>query len=134
MNNMRKIFADFWGGFTDNQTDLLIPAYQEGYAPRDAPFPRITYEVVRPDFADFSIVSASVWDKRQQIGFFGLVDDVLRQAAEKIPEEGVVLSANEEGAVWLLRNNPFISYLDDPDDQSVMRGVIRVMIKNYLIG
>jgi len=108
MNSIRNVFAAFWGGFINKQTGQTIPAFQDGYAPRDAPFPRITYEIVRPAFDDFTITSASVWDRRPQMGFFGLVDDVLAQVAVKIPEHGVVISADENGSVWLMRSNPFI--------------------------
>jgi hypothetical protein len=63
----------------------------------------------------------------------GLVDDVLRQVGERIPEGGVTLDCGEDGGLWLMRSNPFIQYLDEPDDPAIVRGIIRVVMKGYML-
>lgn len=151
MRNIRVAFAEFWGGFY-NRSSLLpfpapIPAYQAGYAiTRDAQgrpiapaFPYITYQLALPGFMDGTIITANVWDKNpSNPGFMGLVDDVLTQIGEAIPtkykrlREGVILDCGDEGKIWLLRSNPFIDFLDDPEDQAISRGIVHVVIKNYV--
>ncbi|MCL2816123.1 MAG: hypothetical protein FWD23_16135, partial [Oscillospiraceae bacterium] len=134
MKNISTAFHELWSGFYNRSSLLpdpvLIPAYQSGYAisrdsqgrPVAPPFPYITYEIVRPSFSDFTIATANIWDKDpQNPGFFGLVDDVLAQAAEKIPEEGIILDVGADGTIAIYRSNPFIDYLDDPDDQAITR-------------
>ena len=139
MNDIRKAFAAFWGSFLDRggfpPANALIPAWQTGYVPRANAdtFPRITYDIARPDFADFTILSASIWDRRQQEGFFGLVDDVLAQVANKIPHDGGTMLRWDKGALWLLRSSPFFNYLDDPDDQTITRGIIRTAVRSYVL-
>ena len=100
-----------------------------------AQFPYITYDLVRPEFMDFTITSASIWDRNAaSLGFFGLVDDVLAQISLAIPEgEGTILDLGIDGACWLLRSTPFISYLDDPDDQAITRGICRLVLRNYVV-
>ena len=134
LNDMRKTLAGFWGGFLNREGEppknTPIPAWQDGYVPpEDADaYPRITYDLAGPEFGDFAILSASIWDRRQQVGFFGLVDDVLLQAAEKIPPVGGILLRLERGTLWVRRGNPFSHYLDDPDDQHITRGIMRVVV------
>ena len=146
MRNIRTAFADFWGGFM-NRSLLLplpvkIPAYQEGYAitrdihgrPIPPEFPYITYPITRPSFSEFTITSASIWDRNSSNpGFFGLIDDVLAQAAERIPENGTILDVGRDGVIVIYRSNPFIDYLDNPDDQAITRGIIRIIISNYIL-
>jgi hypothetical protein len=147
MNNIRTALASFWGDF--NVSDARypgltkLPAYQAGYVktidvqgkPVTPNPPYITYELSRPSFADFTITTANVWDRDEQFpGFMGLVDDVLRQVGERIPEGGITLDCGDDGGIWLLRNSGvFISYLDDPDDPAIVRGIIRVILKGFIV-
>ena len=93
-----------------------IPAYQAGYVvngfnekgnPVRPQFPYITYEIVLPAFLRFSVVTATIWDKSVETpGFHGIIDDVLRQAQKRIPNDGIFLMLdNETGMIWLQRNN-----------------------------
>jgi len=134
MNNIRVALAGFWGGFIDSQTGKIIPAYQEGYAPRDASFPRIIYQIVRPGYMDSVITNTSIWDRRPpEIGYHGLIDDVLEQAALMIPGSGILLSLGDDGSLWLQRSNPFFDYLNEPSDPTITRGIIHVVVRNYVI-
>ena len=149
MTEIRNALAAFWGGFVDRggipPANRPVPAWQEDYVPHESAniWPRITYPIIRPDALGSTIISASVWNREPlgvvHRGMFALVDDILRQAAEKIPPGGVLLQWDEErdyigqiitfgGALWLQRSNPFTDYLADPDDPLITRGIIRVII------
>lgn len=144
MKDLREAFAEFWGGFYDRRQDLPcpspIPAFMRGYAVFRGPegkitknpvFPYITYELARPSFGEFTVCTAQIWDRNtDNPGFTGLVDDVLAQIAEKLPEEGVLLEA-ENGFVKLSRANPFMDYMNDPDIK-VVRGVVRYGLRGFL--
>jgi len=152
MRNIRTAFAEFFGQFW-NRSSLLpapvpIPAFQSGYVvfrdaqgrPMAPAMPYLTYDLVKPNFMDFTIMNASVWDRNtSNPGFFGLVDDVLSQIAEKIPEHGIILDVGEDGALWLSRSNPFIGYMAESAegtsivDSTIMRGMARIMVRNYTI-
>jgi len=153
MKNIRSAFHEFWNGFY-NRSSLMpepvhIPAFQSGYAVfRDIKgklstmpqFPYITYDIVRPGFLDFTVAAANIWDRNtSNPGFFGLVDDVLAQAAEKIPEGGTLLDVGEDGKLWIFRNNPFVDYLSESaegtviTDPAITRGIIRIIVKNYVL-
>ena len=145
MNSLRTAFAQFWGGSFYNRSALLpapilIPAYQDGYAvdmrggrPEEPPFPYITYQLARPAFADFTIVTGKIWDKAPQSpASFALVDDVLTQAAELIPEGGFILDIADSGALALHRSNPFTQYLPT-DDQTLAAGLISVIVRSYVL-
>jgi len=140
MNDVRNILHGFWSDFKNPLNSQFLMAFQNGYAivrdsqgrPERPLFPYITYDLELPDTLDFTISSASVWDRRPSSpGFFGVVDDVLRQARERIPTQGIVLDIQDGQAVWIYRSNPFIQYLDDPDDQAIMRGIVRVTVRYY---
>ena len=141
MNDIRNVFAAFWGSYVNRGASLpnlptgaYIPAFAEGYVPREHKdtWPRITYQIALTNFLDSSILAASIWDRRAaMVGFFGLIDDVIEQAREKIPESGTVLRW-DGGALWVMRSTPFIDFLDDPEDQSVIRGIIRTVVRSHI--
>ena len=130
MHRIRLAFSEFWAGFVDRSSfpHRPIEAWPEGYVPRNAPFPRITYQIGMPYMLESTILSASVWDRRQQTGFFGLVDDVLEQIGEAVPPGGIQIGG---GALWIMRSNPFIAYLDDPDDPLITRGIVRFTVRAH---
>jgi len=138
MNVIRRAINTFFSEFCVNDSrypDLAnIPAHQAGFVPDDAPFPYITYELVKPEFLDFAVITASIYDREpRQHGYMALVDDVLGQMAEKVPVGGCLLDCGSSGKIWLLRSNPFLSYLDDPVDRAVTRGIARFIDKSYMI-
>jgi len=64
---------------------------------------------------------------------WSLVDDVLRQASEKVPEGGIRLAVGNDGMIWLYRSTPFIDYMPPEDDDAMNKaGVIRLIVKDYI--
>lgn len=143
MKNIRDAFAAFWGGFSNRSVTPSVPlkAFPSGYAVEygggapasgKAPeLPYITYEAARPAFGDFVILTSCVWTRGVA---WSLVDDILAQAAEKIPESGARLDLGADGVIMLYRSKPFIQYLPpEGGDMLTKAGLIRVTAKNYVI-
>jgi len=139
MRDIRAAYAAFWGSFYNRgvTTHIPIPAYQEGFAveytagrPTAPPYPYITYDLGMAAFADFTLLTGRIWTSQTS---FGLVDDVLAQAQEKIPEHGAELDLGELGRIIFYRSNPFIQYLPSEDDNQMLRtGIISVLATNYI--
>ena len=91
----------------------------------------ITYEIVRPETLSFTIATANVWDKHDVL-WYGFIDHVFRQVNEKIPVGGTILRF-DDGAMAFYRNSKFLSYLDEPNDRLVTRGIIRYIVKSYIL-
>lgn len=146
MNQLRLTISEFWGGFKNIDGSPIV-AFQSGYAwvmgkdardndaPVAPPFPYITYDLVRPDFGATTLTQASIWNRRQQPGHFGLVDFVLTQIQERIPHEGLLLQMDDgSGLVHLSRGaGNFIIYMGDPDDKLITRGIINLQITNFML-
>ena len=136
MNELKVALANFWGAFENipGQEPKFIPAFEDGQVPEEQPFPYITYPVIRTGFGGQTILIVSVWDKDlANPGFQGRVDYLLSQISERIAEEGAVITLNNNrGIVWLSRNGSnFISYMDDPDDKFIVRGLVRLQFKAF---
>jgi hypothetical protein len=152
MRNIRTAFHEFWSQFFNRDARLPapvpIPAFQTGYVlfrdaqgrpTVDSPFPYITYELIRTEFAESTIISASIFNRDPiNVGNFALVDDVLCQIAKAVPEEkGALLDCGDDGAIWLTRSNPFIDYLPETQegttivDKNITRGIARLVVYNY---
>ena len=136
MNELKIALANFWGALENipGQEPKLIPALEDGLVPEGQPFPYITYPVIRTGFGGQAILTVSVWDKDlANPGFQGRVDHVLGQISERVTEEGTVITlGNNRGIVWLNRNGAnFISYMDDPGDKFIVRGIVHLQIKAF---
>lgn len=135
-------FDKFWNQFLNRSAypNKPIRAFQEGYAvdmiqgrPQAPPFPYITYSITRPTFTGTAMATGKIWNQISgSPAAFGLVDDILAQAAEAIPESGIILDLGDDGAISFSRSNPFIQYLPT-DDQTMVAGIITVIVKNYVL-
>ena len=138
MNELKIALAKFWGSFENvpGQEPKFVPAFEGGRItePEKQPFPYITYPVIKTGFGGQTILTVSVWDKDMaNPGFQGRVDHVLGQISERISEEGAVIRlGNNGGMAWLNRSGQnFISYMADPDDKFIVRGVVRLQLKTF---
>jgi len=146
MKDIRNSLNTFWNSFLNRNSTLPEPipvkAFQTGFAvttdekgkPKAPDFPYITFELIRPDLLDFTVTSANVWCRKESSpAAYGLLDDILQQITEKIPSGGHLLDVNEKGKIWILRSNPFIQYMDEPDNQTIVRGIVRYIINIYTL-
>ena len=138
MRDIRAAFQEFWGGFINRSgvADMPLKAFQSGYAVeqpgnRTPELPYITYTLSRPEFADFTILTGTIWDRRAT---FGLVDDVLAQAAEKIPTGGITVDLGDNGMFVFYRSTPFTQYLPPENEDPLNKaGLISIIVQSYVI-
>jgi len=143
MNKLFITYKEFWEQFKNPfSKNSAVPAYQEGYAVvkkgstwQPPPLPYIVYPVVRPAYSENALFNVTVWDKATNPGQFPVVNAVVEQIAEMIGEEGVVLTLdNNEGAIWLMRGTPFVTYPQgDPDDPTIVRGMLNLIARGYML-
>ena len=139
-----KVLMDFWGGFTDttHTPPLKIPAYA-GFAlernkknePVPATPPFITYDFTRPAFGGQAFMQASIWDRNAAMpNFRGLTNLIAEQVEARIPESGLILNADDNGKLWILRSDNFMQYMSisDPDDNLIVRCMFNLLMKSYI--
>ncbi len=121
-----KALYTFWAGFSSDGSAL--PAYYAGHVPHipgtDTPvsMPYITFEAVDcPPFGAASL-TASAWFKtasgyNARLKAAGFFDEV----KQRLPHQGTRLSCN--GGFLLLYPNTtsFLTFMDDPADDSIVR-------------
>ena len=109
----------FWSQFkVDGKS---IPAYDQSTVPDDAPFPRITYEVITDNFGVQNVLTASIWDRSKS---WQGVTDILHEVEEQLGRGGQTLHC-KGGMVWIYRGMPFAQRMPDTDD-SIRRIVINI--------
>jgi hypothetical protein len=122
---------------------VRIPAFARDAAwVRDTPIsppraptpPYITYELIKPAFGQAGIANVHVWNFLTAQGGTDLIDDILDQIAERIPEEGLALANGPDrcnGGFILYRDNLFVQYLGDDVDHTITRGIASYIVKGY---
>lgn len=107
----------FWSQFG-------IPAYDVGTVPDDAPFPRITYEVITGNLGEQNILNASIWDRSRS---WQSVTEILHDLESSLGMGGQTLHCRG-GMVWIYRGMPFAQRMTDPDD-SIRRILINIEVE-----
>ena len=106
----------FWNQFTN--------AYDQGTVPEDAPYPRITYEVITDEFDVQNVLTASIWDKSSS---WAGCTNILHQIESRLGRGGQTLHC-DGGAVWIYRGMPFAQRMTDTDD-SIRRIVVNIEVE-----
>ena len=142
MKELRLTMHQFFSSFENlhNTDPSPISAYPEGYAvmrndvgdPTNPPMPYITYPLVKQEFGTQSYITANIWNRVSgNPGHFELVDHVLGQFRERFSGGRIVLQLGDgRGGIVLQLNR--IGYMDDPDDQDITRGIMQMVIKDFI--
>lgn len=88
-------------------------AYDSNTVPDDAPYPRITYEVITDNIGVQNVLTASIWDRSTS---WKKVTDIQHAIEARIGLGGQSLHCSG-GLVWICRGVPFAQRMSDPDDQ-----------------
>lgn len=106
----------FWESFG-------LPAYEENSVPRDAAFPRITYQFISDSFGHPVFFSASLW-------YRGTSNVAINAKAEEISSSigrGGVRKLCDGGMIWIQKGNPFAQFAaGDPDDKTIKRKLLNL--------
>jgi hypothetical protein len=140
MNDIDIALREFWGSFKQINGNA-VPAFLEGYAltgldergnPRRPDFPFITYPVVRTDWGEPTVANSHIWARHpQQPGFRGTVNHIAEQVANAILPNGIIIVLDNLDFIKLSRSNPFINYLDEPEDPAIVRTIVHYQIQIF---
>jgi hypothetical protein len=80
---------------------------------------------------DAYTIAVTVWDKRHtNPHFYGLIDDVLRQVAARIPVNSIITVG--DGMLFISRAHPFLECAPDKNDPQIMKGTIRLSLVSHM--
>lgn len=133
MTDVHKALYAFWSSFAYEQRS--IPAYLTGKVPKEETFPYITFDVKDGAFASSAVLTAFVWVKAVPgVNANAVRAAILDSVASAIPEGGLRIRTLEGTLIYLHRNSAdFLSYYDDPEDDTVIGGRISYEVKYYHI-
>lgn len=104
MDNAQTLHA-FWNSFG-------VPAYDENTVPDNAPYPRITYDVVEGTFGSAVTSSAQIFDYSKSWatieGIKQAVSTRLRRGGQAIP--------TDDGGIWITPGSPFMQRVAGDND------------------
>ena len=117
MNKAQTLQA-FWSGFS-------LPTYDENTVPDDAKMPYITYEVKDDSIGTTCMLSASLWYHSNS---WAEITAKEQEIADFITRGGRMI-AYDGGAMWIQRDNPWAQRMGDPNDKSIRRMVLSILIE-----
>lgn len=101
--------------------DFGYPVYDETSVPKDAPYPRITYEARTGSLDDIVTVSASVWDKSTS---WENADFITNELENRITNfECPVI---EGGRFRVFKGVPFAQHMKDPESDLIRRTRLQI--------
>lgn len=116
-----QAFNSFWNSFD-------VPAYDASTVPDDAPFPRITYNLVVNDFGTPTSLNASIWDKSTG---WSRITNIAHKIDSRLSNGGQTVSY-DDGMIWIKKGNPLFQRMGDPDD--TIRRIVVIIELEYLEG
>lgn len=114
--DMSQALYQFFSQFSYD--GVPVAAYKQGHVPNDAPFPYFTFRVSMGDFNGTSFPAAFLWCKHSPgINVNAQRAAILDMVATQIPPVvGRMYRAHNGGAMWIKRNEDFLSDYEPPDD------------------
>lgn len=114
--NKSQAIHKFWNSFE-------WPAYDENTVPKDAPIPRITYNVTTDSFENVVNLYGSLWDRNASWERIVLKS---MEIEKYLGEHGGEVIDLDIGKLWLVKGTPFAQRMGDPDDSAIRRIYINV--------
>lgn len=102
-----------------------IDGFESYSVPEEAPFPRITYDLVTGDYGDTNNVGVNLWYQASSLVEINAMAD---RIASVIGLGGVQLPC-DGGYIHLYRGSPYAQSLDDPDDDTIKRKYINIVAR-----
>lgn len=118
---------DKWQGLQSFWSSFDIPAYDKNSVPDDAVMPYITYDAAVSGFENPIPMNASIWYRSTA---WDLISQKTEQIAQSLaPYKLIALGDNEY--IFIEQGTPFAQRMDDPDDGSVKRIYINIMVEYF---
>lgn len=111
----------FWSSFG-------LSAYDEASIPTgdDKPtFPYLTYTVATDALGASIPLVASLWYKSTSWREIALKAEEIAQAIEEMPSPIPL----DKGYLWIVRGNPFAQRMTEPDDNTIRRILLNVVVE-----
>lgn len=102
-----------------------IAGFETYSVPEDAPFPRITYDLVTGDYGDTNGIGVNLWYRASSLVEINAMAD---RIAAVIGLGGTTLPC-DGGYIHLYRGSPYAQSLDDPDDDTIKRKYINIVAR-----
>lgn len=99
-----------------------IAGYESYSVPEEAPFPRITYNLVTGDYGQDVAIGVNLWYRASSL--VG-INDMADKIAGAIGLGGIQLAC-DGGHIHLYRGTPWAQSMDDPDDDTIKRKYINI--------
>lgn len=107
----------FWNSFG-------VPAWDENTVPDDAPFKKITYEIITNEFGVPTTTTVSIYDRSDG---WKSVTDIFHLVKDRLKNGGVTIQSND-GIIWLKPGTPFCQRFGDVND-TVRRLIVNIEIE-----
>lgn len=102
-----------------------IAGYESYSVPEDAPFPRITYDLVTGDYGQDLAMGVSLWYRASSLVDINAMADKI---AGTIGLGGIQLDC-DGGHIHLYPGKPWAQSMDDPDDDTIKRKYINILAR-----
>lgn len=105
-----------------------LPAYEENTVPDNAEYPYLTYAVTTGGWGNAQYAShCSLWYRTDS---WVEINAKTEEIQKRLDIGGVVVSC-DGGALWVLAGDPFAQNMVDPNDASVKRKYINVVLEYW---
>lgn len=117
MNKIQALHA-FWSGFG-------LKAYDENSVPDEATPNYLTYEVSSDSFGNFVAQTASLWYRDSS---WAAITAKEQEISDFIGRGGRMIAC-DSGAIWIQRGSPWAQRLEEPEDDTIRRIVLNVIVE-----
>lgn len=121
------MIKDKWQGLQEFWESFDIPAYDENSVPDDAVMPYITYHAEVASFENVLASYASIW-------YFSTSWADISQKAEEVAEALAsyqLIAIGDNEYIFIGQGTPFAQRLKDPENESIKRIYLNIMVEFF---
>lgn len=119
--DLHMAWLEFWNSFEWN--GQKIPAFPTGRAPKDQPFPYITFDVQHGAYFSTGFPTAFIWCRQPSDNSYNVQKQraqIMDAVASKIPPVSGSMLTFSGGGIRIRRNGPnFMSYYDPKEEDNI---------------
>lgn len=111
----------FWESFG-------VTAYDENYVPSDAPYPRITYDVVDAGIWGREVAMTAIIHSRS---YSWVQAENIKKAISAYLGRGGIQIKCDNGSIWIKKAEPFAQRKGDANDDAIRQYVINISVEDH---